>query len=810
MFDAVSQDVRYAWRSLRRTPLFTILAVLILSAGIGATTALFSVLDQAVIRPLPYTNPEQLVVVHEILPTSVTPRSPVNAAHFEEWRAATRSFERMALLFPAIFTLSGTSEPERIGGARVSASLFAMLGAPILHGRTFLKGEDAPGQDRVVVLGHDLWIRRFGGDVAIVGQPIRLDGEPYTVVGVLASGFELPSVSRLYPMTVIADRPQIWTPLGLRPSERTSAQSFKFVCIARLRPQVSATQAISELNALQREIGRRLPGNIDLRASVVSLHEQLTGPSRGGLELLLASAAVVLLVACVNIASLCLARGIARQHELAILHALGASRGRLLGQLLAESLTIAAAAGLFAAGIAPALIRLIAISAPVDLPRIEQVALDGRVLMFTAILALMCAVVVGLMPAWRSSLVAMGGLKTASKGMSAGSEGRLGSLLVALEVAAGTACVIVAGLLAVSLANVLSVDAGFGHTRIIAGELRMPSSRYDLERASTFLRTLKEAAESIPGVESVGISDRVPLKGEGGNNSIAPEGTDLPPLQRPVASLQLADGAYFRTLAISLVAGRVFEEADRQRPPVAVVAASAAARIWPGQNVIGKRFRIGPDTSPLIEIVGIVGDVRGVSLESGPRPSVYLPYWHAVVGQASLTLRTAREPATVVPALRAAIRQLDPEMAPPAFETIEEIIAGSVKARRFQTNLALLFAMTTLVLTSVGLYSALSNATRRRMREIAIRIALGAKPADIRRMVLVQGLTPVAAGIGAGFVVALGIAPLLRGLLFGISPTDPRVFALTSSVLGSVALVAAYLPSLRASQVNPIAAMRSE
>src|SRR6185295_1858917 len=323
-----------------------------------------------------------------------------------------------------------------------------------------------------------------------------------------------------------------------------------------------------------------------------------------------------------------------------------------------------------------------------------------------------------------------------------------------------------------------------------------------------FLRALKEAAESLPGVESVGISDRVPLKGEGGNNPIAPEGTDLPPLQRPVASLQLADGAYFRTLAIPLVAGRVFEDADRRRAPVAVVAASAAARIWPGQNAIGKRFRIGPEASPLIEVVGIVGDIRGVSLETGPRPSVYLPYWHVAVGQASLALRTAREPAAVVPALRAAIRQLDPGMAPPAFETIEEIIAGSVKARRFQMNLALLFAVTTLVLTSVGLYGALSNATRRRTREIAIRIALGAKPADIRRMVLAHGLVPVAAGMGAGFLAALGIAPLLRGLLFGISPSDPRVFVLTASVLGSVALVAGYLPGRRASQVNPIAAIR--
>jgi predicted permease len=810
MFEPLSQDMRYAWRSLRRTPVFTISAVLILSAGIGATTALFSVFDQVVIRPLPYQDPDRLVVVHEILPASATPRSPVNAAHFEEWRTLTRSFEQMALLFPVRFTLGGTSEPEQIGGARASASLFRMLGAPILHGRSFSDDEDALGRDRVVVLGHDLWRRRFGGDAAVVGQQVRLDGEPYTVVGVLAPGFELSNVSRLYPMTVTADRPQVWTPLGLRPFERTSGQAFNFACIARLARQVSAAQAISELNALQREIGRRLPGNIDLRASVTPLHEQLTGASRGGLELLLATAAVVLLAACGNIANLYLTRGMARQRELAILHAVGAGRQQVLRLLLAESLTIAAAGGLIGAAVTPALIRLIVVSAPVDLPRIEQVALDARVLTFTAIVSLICAVVSGVLPAWRSSIVAMGALASASKGMSAGSDGRLRSLLVALEAGASTACVIVAGLLVASLANVLSVDAGFDQTQIMTGELRMPASRYNLERASAFLRTLKEAAQSIPGVVSVGISDRVPLRGEGGNSPIALEGTDLPRLQRPVASLQLADGTYFRSLGVPLVHGRVFEEADRQRAPVAVVAASAAGRLWPGQNAIGKRFRIGPDRSPLVEVIGIVGDVRGVSLDSSPRPSVYLPYWHAFVGQASLTLRTAGDPNAIVPALRAAIRTLDPEMAAPGFESIEQIVSRSVRARRFQMNFALLLGMTALVLTSLGLYSVLCSTTKRRAREIAIRIALGAKASDIRWMVLGQALTPVAAGMAAGFVVALSIAPLLRGLLFGISPGDPRVFALTAIVLGTVSVVAGYLPALRASRLNPMVAMRSE
>jgi putative ABC transport system permease protein len=811
MFEDIFFDLRYAWRSLRRSPAFTVVAVLILTLGIGVTTSLFTLFDRVVIKALPYPHPDRLVVVHEVLPKSVTTLSPVNAAHFEEWRAAARSFDDMALLFPVWFTLTGTSEPERVDAARASASLFRILGARILHGRLFTDEEDSLGQNSVVVLGYDIWVRRFGGDRAIVGQPIRLDGELYTVVGVLAPGFDVSNVSRLYPITVEAVHPQMWTPLGLRPSERTPGQGFKFASIARLRPQVTAAQAISELNSLQGEIGRRLPGHVALEASVVSLHEQITGGSRKGLELLLATAAIVLLVACVNIANLSLTRATGRRHELAIQHAVGASRERLLRQLLGESLTIAATSGLLGALISPALIRLIVICAPVDLPPVDAIAVDSRVLAFTALVSFICAVVLGLLPAWRSSYAAMSGLKSASKGMGSGPERRTGLMFIALEAGASTACVIVAGVLAASLANVLSVDKGFDQDRIVSGELQLPASRYDLERASTFLRTLRERVGSIPNVVSVGISDRVPLSGEGGNSPIAPEGTNVPRLKRPIASLQLADGAYFRTLGIPIVDGRVFEESDRQRAPVAVVAAAAARSIWPGQNPVGKRFRIGPDTSPLIEIIGVVGDVRGVSLEIGPRPSVYLPYWHTFIGQASLTVRTSGDSSALLPVLRGAIRQLDPEMAVPSFESIDHIVSRSLTTRRFQVELAILFALTALVLTSLGLYSALTSTIRRRRSEIAVRMALGAKPAAIRWTVVVHALMPVAIGMGAGVAVAaFGISPLLRGLLFGTSTSDPRVIGLTVMVLGSVSFAASYVPAIRASTINPIIAMRSE
>jgi predicted permease len=810
MVESLLHDLRYSIRSLSRTPGLMLWALLMLSSGIGATAAVFSVVDRTILRPLPYKDPDRLVSIHEVLPVSATPESPVSALHFEEWRTATRSFEEMALLFPGMFTLGGASDPEQVGGVRASASLLPMLGARMQHGRTFSGDEEVLGRHRVAVLAHDLWTRRFGADISVVGRQVHLDGDSYTVIGVLAPDFEFPNPIHLYPMAVATDRVQIWLPLGLRPFERSPSTAFNFACIARLKPHISATQALQDVDAVQREIGRRLPGSISLRASVVPLHEQLTGSSRRGLELLLATAGVVLFVLCVNIATLFLTRGMARQHEFAVLQAGGATRRRLIQVVLLESLVIATAAGILGAAMTPTLIRLILFSAPVDLPMVGQSTHDAHMPMFTALLSLMCAAVVGVLPAWRASAVApIVALKAASTRTTHGAAlSRIASLFVAVEVGASTACLVVAGLLVASLSNLLHIDRGFNEEHIVTGLLRLPASRYDVDRASSFLRTLKQAVGSIPGVESVGLSDRVPLSGEGGNLPLAPEGTTLPRLQRPVASLQLADGDYFASLGIRVVQGRVFEEADRMRTPVAVVAASAAAHIWPDQNPIGKRFRIGPDTSPLIEIVGVVGDVRSVRLDSGPRLSVYLPYWSTFVGQASLIVRTAAPASTIAPALRATLRQLDPELVVPAFQPIEDIISQSVRMQRFQMNLTLLFSAAAVAMTAVGIYGTLSHSVKGRTPEIGVRMALGAEATAVCWMILGQALRPAAMGMAAGFGVFLAIAPQVRALLFGISATDPRTLALTAVLLGTVAVVAAYLPSRRAARVSPSVAMR--
>ena len=803
-------DIQYGLRSLRRIPGFVLATLLTLGVGIGGTTAIFSVVDRVVFRPLIYKDPQRLFAAYEVLPASATPRVPVSANHFRQWQTAVRSFD-MALVFPVSFTLTGTGDPERVWGALASAALFSTLGTPVLHGRAFAPEEEVAGRDHVVVLDDEFWSRRYDRDPSVVGKSISINGEPHTVIGVLAPAFGLPNVSHLYPMAVTADRPQFWKPLVPRPFELTPTGGFNFACIVRLKPNIAVAQALADVDAVQATISRQLPGNTILKTALVPLQEQLVGSSRAGLQLLLATAAVVLLVGCINIASLFLTRGAARQRELAIRQALGADRRRLFRQLLTESLMLAAAGGVLGAALAPTAIRLIIAWAPVDVPRITEVALDARVMVFAAALSLASGLIFGVLPAWRlSALEPVEGLKSSAPGLNGSAGPRIPFLLVALEVCASTACVVIAGLLVSSMSNVLRLDRGFQKEHIVSAELRMPAARYSTASAAAFLKAIRDEVASIPGVTSVGISDRVPLSGEGGLSPIALEGTSLPRLQRPVASLQLADGGYFRTLGVPVLSGRVFEDADRQGQPVAVVATSAAARLWPGQDAIGKRFRFGADTSPLVEVVGIVGDVRSVSLESKPPLSVYLPYWTSFVGQASLNVRTAGDSLPIVPALRAAVRRQNPDLAVPVFRSMDQIISRSLTARQFQVRLVLLFSSTALILACLGIYGTLTHATSRRTQEIGVRMALGAQPGAIKRMIVANGLRPVVIGIAAGFALSLGVGRVLRSLLFGVTPSDPRTFALAAVVVATVGVLAAYLPGRRASRVNPITAIRYE
>jgi predicted permease len=807
-------DLRFAGRMLRKDWGFYGIAIATLALGIGANTAIFSVVDGVILRPLAYRESQRLVVIHEMVPkfANLAPLIPVNAMHFLEWRKTARSFPEMALIGGTTFNLTGSGEPERIPAARVSPSLFPMLGIQARLGRTFLNEEDQAGRDRVVVLNEELWKRRFAADPNVIGRKIMLDGNPYEIVGILPAGFHFPKLSQLFAMTFAAEQPQIWKPFGLRDEEKDDMGDFNYVCIARLGPRVSSSQALSELNVIQGNIAGRLSEKVELRAALVPLQEQITGRARTGLQLMLAAVGAVLLIGCVNIANLLLARATTRRREMAIRSAIGASSARLARQMLVESLLLSGLGGLAGVMIAYAAIRVILASAPVDLPRLDEIHLDARVLLFTMGISIVAGLLFGFLPAWRfAQSDPQDAMRSGARGATVGKgSGKLRSLLVTLEVGLSAMCLVAGGLLVHSFFKLLDVDRGFQTQRIVTVSLNLPNTRYpDREKRAAFLQSMLEHVQVLPGVTSAGISNLLPLGGEGGNNLIAPEGSKLPMMERPLADIRQVSPDYFRTLGIPLRTGRFFGEGDRSHN-VALISPLTAERLWPGQNPLGKRFQVGGDQSPLNEVVGIAGDVRGVSLNKNPSATVYLPYWQRNFNQASLAVKTAMQPLAASSAIRAAIRAVDPELPVPAFRTMDEIVTESVAQRRFQMTLVLLFGLTALLLASLGIYGVVSYSVAQRTNEMGIRMALGAPRAGIRSLVLRQSLPPVVLGLGAGVIASLALGRMLSSLLFGIGAVDPLTIFAVIALLSAVAIVAAYIPARRATQVDPITALRYE
>ena len=627
----LGSDLRYALRAIRRNPGFSAIAVATLAFGIGANTAIFSVVDGVLIRPLGYGGESRLVAIHEVVPkfSRLAPRLPVNAMHFLEWRKSVRAFERVAMIGGMTLNLTGAGEPERLASARVSPSLFPMLGARTQLGRTFLEEEDQPGRDNVVVLSNGLWRRRFASDPNVIGRKVVLDGHPYEIVGVLSSSFHFPKLSQLYAMDIAAERPELWKPFAVQPAELEPLGAFNFACIARLRSGVSLNQALAELNTVQAHLASQAPEKIELLAAMVPLQAQITGRSRTGLEVVLSAVGLVLLVGCINIANLLLARATSRKREMAVRSALGAGARHLLQQMLAESLLLAGIGGALGVALAWAALPLILASAPIDLPRLDEVHLDARVLLFTLAISTFAGLLFGLLPAWRFARIdPQEAMKSAGRGSTEErGSGRLRSLLVALEVGLSTLCLIAGGLLLRSFANLLEADKGFTVRQVVTVDLNLPDVRYpDQAQRVRFVRSLLDSVRALPGVVSAGVSNMLPLSGEGGNSLVTLEGTTVPLAERPLADIRGVNPDYFPTLGIPLRQGRIFEDADGDRKK-AVVSALAAERLWPGQNPLGKRFKVGDPDGPFIEVTGVVGDVRSVGLDRAPSMTVYLPYW---------------------------------------------------------------------------------------------------------------------------------------------------------------------------------------
>jgi len=809
-------DLRQALRGLRRSPGFAAAAIGIMALGLAATTAVFSVADTVLFRPLPYEHPQQLVAINEVIPqlSQRYPSLPVNAKHFFEWQARCRSFADLAILREGAMNLTGNDGPPmRLSVKRLSWNLFSLLGVQPLLGRNFTTEEDRPNNDHVVILTYGLWQRRFHGDAAILNKTVLLSGTPHTVVGVLGSGFRFPQTKWLGDLGERYTAPDIFTPFAIDRSKLDAMGNHNFGAIGRLREGVSPQQALADLDAVQAALIHEnpMPG-MDLRALVTPLQEQIVAGSRQGLLVLLASIAIVLLIICVNLGNLMLARSTARSREMAVRVALGAGSWRMFRQVLTESLAIALSGGALGLMLAYAAVRALVASAPVDLPRLDEVHLDLRALLFAFAVSVVAGLLFGLIPAWRAvhsepQDALRGGGRSATQGRGGL---RISEILVTSEVALSAALLVAAGLLIGSLVRILGIDQGFQANNVLTAGLNLPAMKYsDTRKRAAFFDRLLPALQRLPGVQAAGIVSTMPLAGDTWVDMITRDDDHRPVFERPVANFRFISPDYFAALGIPIRAGRPFQSADRNRP-VVVVSATTAARIWPGANALGKHMRRSNASEPMAEVVGVVMDTR-TGMKGDPPPlMVYIPYWSDNESGASLVIRTAQEPAAAAPAVRNAIWSVDSELPVSEMKTMQRIISDSVSERRFQTMLLAVFAVAALALALVGIYGVISYSVNLRRNEIAIRMALGARAAQVNRMVLGQGMRPVAAGLVIGIAVALGLGRLLQAMLFEIRPADPVVLGGVVVVLGVAAALACFAPARRATRTDPAMSLRYE
>jgi putative ABC transport system permease protein len=804
-------EFRYAFRTLLRDRGFALMVVLSLAVGIGANTAIFSLVNGVLLRPPGFPNPERLVAIAQFIPKLAKsyPAVPLNIAIYSEWQKQLSSLESIGIAQANVFNLTGRGRPEQLRGAVVSAGLFRVFGVQAHLGRVFTDQEDQAGHDRVVVLADSLWRRRFQADPAIVGRKILLDGSPYEVVGVLPASFRFPREEKAG-ARFLGEGLEIYRPLGFVPADlKLRLGDFNYWATARLKPGIPPARAQAELNVVEAGISKQIPGDFDLHATLTPLVERMVGEVRQGLVLLMAAVGVVLLVLCVNLANLSLARAAGRAREAAIRTALGAGRWRLIRQSLVESTLLALAGGALGVSLAYFGLRALLAAAPVDLPRLDEVTLDARVLVFALGISLGTGLLFGALPALRSALSSP--FETLKSGSRSHTEGRAGlrvrNLLVSLEVGLSAALLVTAGLLTASFVRVMSVDKGFDVERVLAINLSLLYTKYPNPpgRVEFFDRLLGKAA-AMPGVQGAALVSALPLMGETWIDLVGTEHDTRPAAELPSTNVRFVSPGYFQTLHIGLRDGRDFAQRDRPAK-VAIVSAGLAQRLWGKLNSIGRKLT---GNNGLLEVVGVTPDFRSTGLDQEPVNMLYVPYWQRPPWGMALVVRSAMDPRALADSLRSAVWAIDGEVTVPQVRTLEEVMSRSVSQRRFQMLLVLLFAGAALALAAFGTYGVLAYAVTRRTPEMGIRIALGAPHGDVLRMVLRQGMMPVIAGLAAGGVGALAAGRYMQSLLFQVSPRDPLAFAISGVVLLAVSVAACLIPARRATRVNPIDALRFE
>ena len=817
------QDIRFALRSFAKNAGFTLAAVLSLAIGIGANTSIFSVANALLFRPLPYDNPDLLVILWNRSPGLGIMQDWFSTAQYFDIKSSHHGFDQLAIAIGGNYNLTGRGDPERVGVTRVSSNLLAMLGARPALGRLLTPDEDLPGRPPSAVLTDGMWARRFGRDQQMLGKSIILNGQSYEVVGILPPAFSLSH--EVLPLLYGTEQSEIFLPLPLAPSASQVRDHEDYNLIGKLKPGVSVSQAQAEMDAitarLRREHPENYPPNGGLTFSIVPLLDQVVGAVRRSLWVLLGSVGFVLLIACANVANLMLSRTVARQHEIALRTALGASRPRILQQLLTESLLLSLCGGALGIFFCLASVRWIQIWGAKSIPRLEDLGMDGRVLLFTLLASICSGILFGLAPALRiSNLDLNSSLKDASRGSAGtsavwGRGNNLRRLLVVSELALSVVLLIGAGLLIRSFARLQDVSPGFNPRGVLTFDLTMTGQKYgDKQAILNTYRQLWAALEHSPGAIAAGGISSLPLSEAFAWTPITVEGrAPLPGEKFLNADERIVSGHYFEAMGIPLRQGRFFNEHDDMTALIVVLVDEyMAAQLWPGQDPIGKRIHIVelPSKDPWQTVVGVVGRVKQDSLDSDPRIAFYVAHSQFPRRAMTVALRSVADPAAMVSVAKIELRNLDPDLPMYYVRTMEQRLSESLAPRRFSMLLLAVFAGIALALAAIGVYGVMAYLVNQGTRELGIRIALGASERQILSLVVRQGMSLAFTGVTIGLAAAFVLTRLMQNLLFGVEATDPITFAGISVLLAAIALLASYIPAQRAARIDPLNSLRSE
>ena len=807
--ETLIKDIRYGVRGLLKRPGFTAIALITLALGIGANTAIFSVVNAVLLRPLPFRDPDQLAIVWEDATFAGFPRNTPAPANYVDWKTQNQSFVDMAASAETSFNLTGDGEPERVAAYSVTANFFPLFGVQPLLGRSFSDEEDRPGANKVAVLSYSLWQSRYGGDRQIINRDIQLNGQKHTVVGVMPAGFQF-----------FESDVRLWVPLALDQEELANRGGHYLKVVARLKPGVTMAQAQADMNAVMRRIAVDHPGETmegKLGAIVLPMREQVAGEARGSLIVLLVAVAFVLLIACANVAGLLLARAVGRRREIALRVALGAGRGRVVRQLLTESLLLAGLAGVLGSLLAYWSFTFLQRLVPEEMALSTPLSLDTRILAFTLLISIVTGIIFGLVPALQAANIDLNeALKQSSTRTT--STGRLRSAMIVFEVALSLVLLVGAGLLIQTLFQLFRQYSVLEPEKVLTMRTILPREKYkDPQQRDNFYQQVLQRVEHLPGVSSVGYTTSIPLAWKGGTSGFYPEGATSPiPGMSYDSNHRQVSVNYLQTMKVPLRQGRYFQTSDNaQSMPVAIVNETMARQYWPGENVLGRRFKLGDpeENVPWVQIVGVVADIRQMGLDEPVKAEMYFPYqqgqliWYV---PRDLVIRTNGDTSGLVGSVRQVIREVDPDQPVSNIATMAEVLGTEAAQRRMGMIMLVGFAALALLLASLGIYGVLAYFVTQHTNEIGVRQALGATPRNILFLVLKKGMGLTVAGIVIGLICSFVLTRLMSSLLFGVKASDPLTFVTVPLVLGLVALLACLIPARRATRIDPLVALRYE